>query len=404
MFKKTLYTLTALSISTAAMASGYQISEYTATGLGRSFAGSGVMGDDFSAMAFNPAGMQYNQTNGVQAGASAIILHADYYDRQANEKDDSVMGRVLPHFFTQYKLNDKLTLGAGIYTPYGLITDYDNQWSGGGHGIFSGLKAVDMSLGASYQIHPMFAVGAAVNGQYVHARLTSADTFFKDLEGDDIGVGYSVGVTFTPRKDTRLGVSYRSKVSHELKGDITLGNPMMLAGADIRAKITTPELVLFSGAYDFNDKLTLSATARWTRWSRFDDLNVMTDSQLLVYGPGSIISSTHENWKDTWFFSLGADYKINENWTLRFGGAYDETVIKKPIDRTVRVPDGRRLFASLGVSYMTGNWQYDVGYTHVWMRSGDAKGKDSLYAGPAADVHYNDAGAYMAGFAVQYKF
>ena len=24
---------------------------------------------------------------------------------------------------------------------------------------------------------------------------------------------------------------------------------------------------------------------------------------------------------------------------------------------------------------MTGNWQYDLGYTHVWMRGGDAKQK-----------------------------
>jgi len=68
------------------------------------------------------------------------------------------------------------------------------------------------------------------------------------------------------------------------------------------------------------------------------------------------------------------------------------------------VPDGRRIFASLGASYMTGNWQYDLGYTHVWMRGGDATGKDSLSAAPAPKVHYNDAGAYMASFSVQYKF
>ena len=31
------------------------------------------------------------------------------------------MARVLPHFFAQYKINDRLTAGVGVYTPYGLI-------------------------------------------------------------------------------------------------------------------------------------------------------------------------------------------------------------------------------------------------------------------------------------------
>lgn len=400
MFKKALYIVTAMSISTAAFASGYQISEYSATGLGRSFAGAGVVGDDFSSIAYNPAGMSYNQTNGAQLGAAAVILHADWRDNQTTTTGHSTMGRVLPNFFTQYRLNEDLTIGAGIYTPYGLLTDYDNnKWPQGNHGLFSSLKAIDLSLGASYKLHPMVAVGAAVNGQYADARLTNTG---KDLDGHDVAVGYSLGLTLTPRKDLRFGVSYRSKVSHDLDG----GN--LKAGTTktpIHAKITTPELVLISGAYDVNKQWTLSALARWTRWTRFNDLDIIVKKPMGPFPAGSVVSATHENWKNTWFFALGADYKINENWTVRFGGAYDETVIKAPEYRTVRVPDGRRLFASLGASYMTGNWQYDLGYTHVWMRGGDAKGgDDSPIAPPKPDVHYNDAGAYMAGFSVQYKF
>ena len=370
------------------MASGYQISEYSTVNLGRSFAGAGVVGDDFSALGYNPAGMSINKTNGVQGGAAGILLHSDYEDVSGADqgKRSSKMGRVLPHVFTQYKATDDLTLGAGFYTPYGLITDYSNDWFGKSHGIFSGLKVMDLSAGFSYQVHPMFSVGAAINGQYIHARLTKVGV---NMEGDDTGVGYMLGATFTPQKNIRFGVSYRSKVSHELEGDI---NNLI----DIKAKLTTPELMLISGAFDINDKLTLSASARWTKWQRFKNLDVLHKQMNIP------LSSTHENWKNTWFYSIGADYKVNDNWTVRLGTAYDETVIKAPEYRTVRVPDGRRIFASLGLSYATGNWQYDLAYTHVWMRHGEAKGSE--VGQPAADVRYSHAGAYMGGFSIQYKF
>jgi long-chain fatty acid transport protein len=310
------------------------------------------------------------------------------------------MGRILPHFFSQYKANEKLTLGLSFYTPYGLITDYKNGWFGSDHGVFSGLKVMDLSAGFAYQVHPMFSVGAAINGQYIHARLTGTKNnglASTDMNGDDMGAGYMLGATFTPQKNIRLGVSYRSKVSHELKGDLAIASSYGKQEMDIKAKLTTPELLLISGAYDVNEKLTLSASARWTKWQRFKDLNVF---QKQTNAP---LSSTHENWKNTWFYSIGADYKVNDNWTVRLGTAYDETVIKSAEYRTVRVPDGRRIFASFGLSYATGNWQYDLAYTHVWMRGGEAIGGENNRT-EDPNVRYSHAGAYMGGFSVQYKF
>ena len=40
-----------------ANAAGYQLNEFSVTNLGRSFAGIGVAGDDYSALGYNPAGM-----------------------------------------------------------------------------------------------------------------------------------------------------------------------------------------------------------------------------------------------------------------------------------------------------------------------------------------------------------
>lgn len=417
-----------------ALAAGFHLSEYSVTGMGRSFAGQGVVGDDYSAIAFNPAGMQYNEKSGFQAGASVVSLHFDYkgsIDTAASVDGNGMPTpgarsgaghtrptRVLPHIFAQQKLNEKATIGLGVYVPYGLATDYENDWFAQSHAGISQLSATNVSPSFSYQVTDMFALGAAVNIQYVTARLAGSvesnglyfETGYNDLRGDDYGVGYTLGTTFTPRKDIRLGVSYRSKISHELEGDLKIsgmpnqtyvpGMGMIPTGAlngksNIKAKVTTPEVVILSGAYDLNKCFTVSATAKWTHWSRFKNLDIYKTAD------NSLVSHTFENWKNTWYYTVGLDYRYNRNWTFRTGLGYDETVIKAPEYKTARIPDGRRILTSLGASYKVNNWQFDAGYTHIFAHGGEVNGE----AEGISDAHLKysaDADMFSVGF--QYKF
>ena len=422
--------LTASFFTTDAFAAGYHLSEYTVTGLGRSFAGAGVVGDDFSSLAFNPAGMQYNQTNGAQTGVTAVSLHFDYKGSIGTatsiNKDGmpSRLGprsgsghtrptRVLPHVFAQQKLNDKTTLGLGVYVPYGLATDYDNDWFAQSHAGLSQLSATNVSPALSYQINDKFAVGGALNLQYITARLTGNiendgmyfESGYNDLEGDDYGVGYTLGATFTPRKDIRLGVSYRSKIKHKLEGDLKIsGMPSAVRGqpikamngqSDIYTKVTMPEIVYLTGAYDLNKCFTLSATAKWTRWSQFKNLDIFDKTT------GVAVSETFENWKNTWYYAVGADYRYNRNWTFRTGIGYDETVIKEPKYRTARIPDGRRILTSLGTTWKKDNWQVDLGYMHIFVHGGEVLG--GAEKASSANLKYS-ADADLVSFGVQYKF
>lgn len=412
-----LCTLTVLAFSSiTAHAAGFQLNEYSAAGMGRSFAGAGVTADDFSAIGFNPAGMSLNETSGMQTGAAVVSLFSDY-DGTVDGRDVSGttrITRVLPNGFMQYKTGD-LTLGLGVYIPFGLATDYENGWAGEDHGGLSQVTMLNISPAISYAVSDMFSVGASVNVQHAAARLTSASgTIAKDLSGDDWGVGYTIGATFKPTKTTRFGVSYRSKISHQLKGKLKLSGaplPLLNGKSDINAKVTSPEVVLFSLAQDINEKVTVSATARYTRWSRFKDLDVKTtDGNMKTYMPGyglislpagTAISSTHENWKNTWFYALGVDYKANKNLTMRLGTAYDETVIRGDEYRTVRIPDGRRIWASFGLSYENGPWVFDAAYAHIFVKTATAKGGERGKLPP--NIKYQ-SDANMASLGVQYRF
>ncbi len=410
-FLKLSVVIATLSLSTTAFSAGYQLNEYSTTGMGRSFAGVGVVGDDFSAIGYNPAGMTYNKTSGVQAGASYVRLYSRFKDKSDKNlgRGQTDINRVLPSFFAQHRFSDKLTTGIGVYTPFGLATDYPNGWFGEEHAGLSAVTAVNISPSIAYQLNDYVSVGGAVNFQNISAHLTSSAA---DLEGDDWGVGYTLGLTVTPIKPVRIGLSYRSKISHQLKGEINRLTLKALGGysvydGDVSAKITTPETATLSAAWDVNDKWTLSGTARWTRWKRFNSLDInMKNAQLGQLNPqlGSITSSTKEKWRNTGFYALGADYKWNDNWTVRAGLAYDMTVIRSAGYRTPRIPDGRRVWNSIGVSYAHKNFQVDFGYAHIYVFGGHAKGstadtpKEKL-----PNIKYS-SDANMLSLGLQYKF
>ncbi len=409
MFKK-LLSLSIFSLFVGqAQAAGFQLQEYSVAGMGRSFAGSGIMGDDYSALAYNPAGMEMNQKSGAQLGFTGIDVRTTVYGTSSgtNPTQPRYSGhtftrlfRLMPNVFTQYKVNDKTTIGAGLYAPYGLATDYPNGWFGETHGQYSGITAVNFTPALSHKITDTVSLGLGLNIQYAVAHLTGAVPYggTTDIRGHDMGLGYIAGLTWKATPTTRLGLSYRSHVRHKLTGKNEPRGSIIpyLRGNQfsMNARITTPETVLFSAAQEIGAKWTLSGSARWTRWSRFERLTLNQENRIPL-------NSTHENWRDTWFFALGADYKLNKNLTLRVGSAYDQSAISSPEYRTPRIPDARRIWVSGGLSYQRDNWQVDLGYAHLFIKKANAFGTADgagYYSG-----HY-DSKSDMGGIQFQYKF
>jgi long-chain fatty acid transport protein len=69
--------------------------------------------------------------------------------------------------------------------------------------------------------------------------------------------------------------------------------------------------------------------------------------------------------------AVGAQYKLNEAWTVRSGFQYDETPTVNGF-RSTRTPDGDRYWLSAGLSYdVSDNFTVDVAYTHVFIDDAD---------------------------------
>ena len=108
-------------------------------------------------------------------------------------------------------------------------------------------------------------------------------------------------------------------------------------------------------------KWTVKASAQLNFWNTFNQLSIYMPN---AFGTNVMIQ-TH--WKNSWFGAGGADYHLTDAWTLRGGLAYDQTPTSDTY-RDPRIPDGDRLWLSMGASYkLNKNLSFDGAYTHIFL-------------------------------------
>lgn len=410
--------LTGVCASTSANAAGWQLNDFSVAGLGRAYAGGGVVGDDYSALAYNPAGMTLGGT-GVQAGISVIQLHADVTGEYASGPlagRDSTNVNVtteVPNFFAQYKVNDRVAVGFGVYVPFGLAIEYPKDWIGTDHGIDSELAVIDYSTAVAVKATDKLSLGLGIFARNANVDLTSSTTLptgkvENEFDLDDWGWGLHVGAMYEFTKNTRLGVSYRSRSQHKIKGDFdfmkgaSASAPYYAGTYDATLPMDAPEQVQLSGYHKLNDKIGLSAGAKWTRWTRFDALTIHTSHPFAQV-------EVAQRWKNAWNFSLGMDYYHSENWTFRTGIGFDESPVPNSHERTTAIADNDRWEIALGASYKQNAWTFDMGYMFLYLPHYSVHNDRHNLAGtPASGISPIDARyhttAHVLGLQVQYSF
>ncbi len=419
MIKKCLVVLLATCCSLPAIAGSYQLNDYSVTGLGRAYAGAGVVGDDFSAIVFNPAGMGL-KGSGAQLGLTMVNIRAEVHEIGNNNEEKMNFWAPIPNIFAQYKLNNNWTVGLGVYAPFGLKTQYNADWFGHDTAILSKLDIIDIAPAISYQVNDQWSIGVSLIARYIYGHMTNTllsalGGGYSDFELDGWTKTAAFGVIYRPAKDTRIGLSYRLRSTQQVKGDheikgndgsVLTSNPSLVdlfnQTATGRASPALPETVTLS-AYQKYDRYGFSGTARWTHWSQSFPEFVMSSESRLFQAVPTLKSGKRSNYNydNTWTLTAGLDYYKNENWTLRCGTGWDESPAHNNISRTVRIPDNDRWWISAGFSYMQDNWQLDFAYAHMFGRTATAlETSDST----ATKVKYKHLQSSLIGIQYQYSF
>ncbi|MDO9635757.1 MAG: outer membrane protein transport protein [Thiobacillus sp.] len=347
-----------------ASAAGFALIEQNASGLGNAYAGQAAAATDASTIFFNPAGMTYLPDRQVVMAGHLILPQARFSGSSniggGNGGDAGGLAFV-PNAYFAFRLTPDVHLGVGVNAPFGLATEYDPTWAGRTQAIKSELKTINLNPSIAWKARESLSLGAGLSLQYAEATLSNLAGVngVATVKGDDFGWGFNLGALWQVSPVTRVGLAYRSEVEYTLEGDASFSVSTFL-NSQVTADTTLQDSASLSLYHKQEERWDILADITWTGWSDFRELRVVTNG-------GAALVQTDHNWRNTWRYSLGANYRYSDRLTLRGGVAFDQRAASDTF-RTARIPDEDRTWVALGAQYrMSPTMVIDVGYAHIFV-------------------------------------
>lgn len=392
--------LTALTVSSTAsfaLAGGFALTEESVLSTGNAFAGSAAIANDASTIFFNPAGLT-RLTGNSAIGATYAIIPTIRFKNQGSrvvtgaplsggDGGDAGVDSFVPNLYAAWSLSDSVKAGIGINVPFGLATKYNSDWVGRYQAVESKIATININPTVAAKLNDNFSVGVGLNVQYAEAKLSNAIDFgligrsvglstqpqqadgLVKITGSDWSVGYNLGMMYEPSKTTRIGLSYRSPITQNLRGNADFTVPQSAKALTARGQFTDtgasavlnlPDTLSLAVYQELNPRLSVVGDVTWTNWSRFQELRVKFDN---AAQPERV---QPQNWEDTYRVGVGVNYAVNDALTLRTGVTYDPSPVREEFT-TARLPGGDRTLLGFGASYRPSkSLSLDVGYTHIF--------------------------------------
>lgn len=392
------------------LCAGIAVMEQSVKELGQAFSGAPTNTEDGSMVFFNPAAMSQVRGRLVSMAGYVVAPSVTFHDHASqlspriggapltgNNGGDSSKMAFIPNIYYVHELTDRVAIGIGFNAPFGMKNSYPSDWQGRYQAIDSEIMTLNFNPSVSFKVTERLSVGAGFNVQYLHTRLTNAIDFGTicavqagaapcsaqglipqgadgriALKGDSVGFGYNIGAFYSFNDiNTRLGVSYRSRINHDIDGHGNFSVPGIAAfltqggqfvDTNARTSATLPDNILFGFSHRINPRWMMSADALWTHWSLIRELR--TD-----FSSAQRDDVLDLKWRDTWRYAVGINYFSESNkWIFRTGFAYDQTPVPSAQHRSPRIPDASRYWLTIGLTYaLFKNIQLHAAYAHLFM-------------------------------------
>lgn len=247
-FKKSLIAAAVTLASTQTFAAAFQLNEHSASGLGRAYAGEAAIADNAAVLSRNPAAMTTFDKMALSVSGTYIKpdvdvagdIYAGSTKLAPSSESDIAPDAFVPATYFIQPLNDQWAWGIGLFSNYGLSTEYSKTFAAGAGAGDTELLTFNINPNIAYRINSSFSVGAGINAVYAAAELNryagalsaaipgaNSDTRLAHLKGDTWGFGWNVGTLYELNDNNRLALTYRSQVDLSFDGDFqgaTSGN------------------------------------------------------------------------------------------------------------------------------------------------------------------------------------
>ncbi|EPR7547553.1 outer membrane protein transport protein [Vibrio fluvialis] len=382
------------SVSNLTQAAGFQLAEYSATGLGRAYAGEAAIADNAGSQWRNPAMLTYLKGTQISAGALYVNPNVDvegdvsfYGSTSSTSSSDYANDAVIPNFYISHQVNEKWALGLAFGTNYGMETELNSGFAASHFGDEAMVTTMEANANIAYQLTETVSIGGGIRyvmgeGHFgakspaqTEALGLTKGTTLKYMEGDDTSWGWQAGAAWQMTPNNRVGFAYKSEVDLKLSGSANIyvqsyGKVLSDTGYMM---LTLPATAELSTYHQLTDQFALHTSINWTDWSSFEKLQAELDTM------GTVMVK-EENWKDNYRFAVGATYQVDPKLALRSGVAYDTAAVSTK-NRTITIPETDRIWLSVGAGYdVTEQLTLDAAFTYIFAKDADileSRGYDS---------------------------
>lgn len=380
-------TLATILAPTAVFAEGFGVIEHHAEGVAMGGAAMFIE-NDAGNMAYNPVGITMCEGKQIKVSATYISPHGDWSATPKNTgmtADREGKNRVHPAWApgTYYvrKIDDRQWVGIGCFSRFGNLSEFEAGTLAATNNRFAKMSGLSITPTYARKSGRKFywAVGADIN----YVGLEMQKDFSKGMgnpatgagipgnygsnqtDGESWALGWNAGLRYAPTDKDEIGFAYRSKITHTMDADfkwyggsaITTIDPFI---SKAHGKVTLPDSYHLGYSHRFDKKNRVEISAIRTQWHNFKDLTMNIDNFGSAY--------TIHNWKDTWRYAIGYEYKFSKKYTGMLGFAFDESGIPT-VGGGYMVPIGCRRTYSIGMKY-TDKW-HTIAFALGWQVEGD---------------------------------
>ncbi len=402
-------------------AAGIALYEIGTSDVGLATAGYAARAQDASTLFKNPAGMTRLSKSELEIGVQALYGDLKFSPDASTNVSGNDGGNPIGFLpgggiFYTHGISNDVKAGLGIFSYFGLNQKYDDGWAGRYYIKESYLVGYTIMPAVSYRVSQRLSVGAGLNAMYgtFNEKVAVNNNFpiptgLPDgelkLKNEKWGFGADLGVLVEASDRTRFGLTYFSEVrldfntTPEFSGlgpvmqNILASRGLLNANVDLNMRV--PQMLIFSGYHELNDKWAVMGNVGWQDWSRFGKMDITVNSA------ASTSLAVDRDYQDTWNIALGLQYRASPEWTFTAGIGYDSSPVKDE-HRTVDFAVGEAYRIGLGTQWqMNPKVNLGLSYELVWM--GDLSvDQDRGFAGRVAGS-FNDSAIHFLAFTLRWN-
>jgi long-chain fatty acid transport protein len=319
-----------------------------ATGRGSAFV---ATADNPSAIYYNPAGISQLEGVDLRAGIYGIYMKDEYKDFTGVRYDTESNVGLLPQVYGTWAIkNTPLTVGLGLYCPYGLSLEWPENVPFQFVGRRGGLQYLTIEPVVSWKICDTLSLAAGPTFNYSEVMLAfqfppapvNSELKYK---GSDFAVGATAGLLWKPHEKHAFGISYRSPTTMSYDGSATYLGSSLPAQAEFRF----PQNITAGWSFRPTPRWNLEFDVDWTDWG--------SKTVSLTLPAGSVVM----DWQSSFVFEWGATYYFDKGFRASGGFIYSQNSVPESSFNPV-IPDSDRYVFTVGFGRSGKHLSWDIAY------------------------------------------